>query len=470
MNYFNFKQEYNIKQQQTQRLSLSMEMQQALQVLQMPVIELVEWLKLQIEQNPLLEYIFDEDSSLEQNFSSEQEELNFEKSGFDVLQELDESFGKGLFDDARTSADYVSRQGETIFPYQTSLFEHLMNQARHSLQNEKEIALAEMIIGNLDERGFLSLPLQELSADIVKLQDVLKKVQTFDPPGIAAKNIKESLMIQLRLKGKECSLAYRLIDEHFDDLLRNRLPLIRQRLKCSNSLLRSVIAEDIAILDLHPGHRFIKEPVLAITPDFKIDYDEAGWHVEVNEESLPRFRLKQDVSKAFFDPSLKSDQKAFIYQYLSSGKWLMHITQQRAKTLHALADIFIKKQKSFLSGETKCVAPMTMQEVAEELCCHESTVARAVSHKYLSCPQGVFPLRDFFRASIKTDTGDFISNESAKSLLLELVKQESKGMPLSDALLSDGMRKRGVPCARRTVAKYRKLLKIPSATQRRKWD
>jgi RNA polymerase sigma-54 factor len=428
----------DIKLKTHQSLVLTMAMQQALYVLQMPVTELVQWVQLQIEQNPLLQF---DDSSAE----DAPEELDFENQGFEILNHLDDTFVQGLFPD-----EHVEEKAplENLAPASVTLFDHLMEQARSTFSAE-QLPQAEEIIGNLDEKGFLG----ECDAD----PEILKTIQTFDPPGIAARNLRESLLIQLSLQNKEKSLASFLIERHFDDLLRCRLAYLAKKLQMKASEIQAALKKDISPLDFQPGARFKKVLAAVVIPDIYIEQTDLGYLVKVNESILPRFTL---TPSSF----------ANLSRHYTEGKWMEQVLAKRREILTKIIRLLLEKHADFFSGATQNLNPLSMLDTSKELQLHESTIARAVKDKYVACPQGIFPLRHFFPHTSTTESGKAISHLDAKQLLKQLVEFEDKNKPLSDNALARAMAKAGIPCARRTVAKYRRVLNIPPASHRRKID
>jgi RNA polymerase sigma-54 factor len=468
----------SVKFNQSQHLLVSASMQKAFHVLQMPIVELAEWLKTEIEQNPVLEYVEErEQEDFTMSNHLEEKEIDFEKSQFEILDVLDDSYEASLFSEEKGHIlkelkKEINESAESLLPHRISLFEHLMQQAKAVFFDETRLKAAEMIIGNLDERGFLSPSSEDVGNTLEKdtLQEIIKKIQTFDPPGIGAVDVRHSLLLQLELKNQKNSLAYAIIDHHFDDLLHNRMPLLQRKLKCSKEALKTAIQQEISCLDLHPGYRFRFEPAQAITADLILKKEEHGWKLDVNEETLPAFQVTSHYLSLLEETSVSSQEKTFIKRHITAGKWLTHIVARRHQTLKSIAHYLIKKQQGFLMGEERHLTPMSMQEIARELGLHESTIARAIAHKYLFSPQGLVSLRSFFSTSLLSDTGEGVSSTTIKQLLSEWIQKEDKKKPLSDQLLSLKINKIGIPCARRTVAKYRQALKIAPASQRRKWD
>ncbi|HSW86487.1 MAG TPA: RNA polymerase factor sigma-54 [Rhabdochlamydiaceae bacterium] len=471
MNELFLSQQKSLGIKQNPNLLLSIAMQQAFKVLQMPVLELSEWLKIQIEQNPVLEY---EDSLEIQedriDSYSDAKELDFEQSRFEVLEGMDDLFQESAFSESKDWSKIqeekrIKNFQETLIPYRLSLYEYLMQQAKQIFYTDVDLEIAETIIGNLDERGFLNHCFSTIEPE--KINPILTVIQTFDPPGIGAKNLQESLLIQLKIQGKGSSFAYRIIDTHYDDLIHNRIASIQKKLKCSANDLRMAIQTDIAPLDINPGYRFHFEPFQSIVPDILIKKENDQWSITINEEMLPQFKITSSCFKAFTFDELCLSEKRYIRRHVASGKWLHRIIQRRHKTLKSIASCLIQRQSAFFNGDKKELVPMTMSEISQELGMHESTVARAISEKYLSCPQGLFPMRSFFTAALTSESGEKISNFTVKQTLAKIIRQEDKDRPLSDRELSTEIKKMGMPCARRTIAKYRKSLKIGPASCRR---
>jgi RNA polymerase sigma-54 factor len=428
----------DLKFKTQQALVLTMAMQQALYVLQLPITDLIQWVQLQIEQNPLLQF---DETPLEDHPS----ELDFDAQGFEVLDHLDETFVQGLFPDDILEE---SPSLENLAQASTSLHDHLMGQARNAFDDPEQLAHAEEIIGNLDEKGFLG----DFEAD----PQILTIIQTFDPPGIAARNLQESLLIQLSSLNKQDSLAYFLLSHHFNDLLRCRLSYLAKKLRMTVSEIQASLQKEISSLDFHPASRFQSTSSAVVIPDIIIEQMDNSFQIKINEAPLPRFTLSP--------PSM-----ANLNSHYTEGKWMEKILSRRREILTKIVQYLLVKHSEFFSGATQNLMPLSMQEMAKELQLHESTVARAVKDKYVACPRGIFSLRYFFPyTSSKQNDGTAISHVDSKQLLLQLILHEDKKKPLSDNALARSMSKAGIPCARRTVAKYRKGLNIPPASHRRK--
>lgn len=478
---------------QAQRLIMSPQMQQAIHLLQLPVMELDTAINAEMEQNPILEYSqehVDRDNlqseqlqeataelSQDTDFRTEQE-ISFSEKDFEVMRQLDEEFREhfaesGSFQGRRTAEDdKLQAFKETLICGEHSLYDHLMVQARQVFEDPEDMRGAECLIGNLDERGFLEGSLMEIALlnDLPeqRLRDILEEIQTFDPIGVGASGLADSLLLQLRLKGQKGSLAYRIIDEHYEDLLHNRIPLIAKSLGVSVVELRKAIEREIAKLDLSPGGGFSSySRPQAITPDVTIREEGGALVVDVNDDRLPAIRVSNRYLRMLDSTGCNDETKEYVKNKIQSGKWLLRNIHQRNETILRITEYLVDKQREFFSSPAGKLLPLTMKTVAEELELHESTVARAVANKYVNCSRGLLALRSFFTNAYTSQHGDNVSSRTVKDVLLELIESEDKSHPLSDEALSKAIQKRGVSCARRTVAKYRRELNIGNASQRR---
>lgn len=477
----NLNPEQNIKQ--TQRLMMTPQMQQAIHFLQMPVLELSTLIDAEMEQNPVLEYLQieenEDDSEWSEESVQEEQEMVFDENNFEILKQLDDDFRdyfaeSGTHNPRRTQ-DEEKRKAylESSIQDRLSLFDYLMKQAREVFQEPIEISMAEIILGYFDERGFLQGSLEEISAlfhfDLQALEKVLDVVQTFEPHGVGARNLQESLLIQLKGYNKEHTLAYDIIKNHFDDLIHNRIPLLQKMLNTTLEDIKNAIDKDIVKLDLHPGTSYSTEVTPFITPDVKLRQDGEALIAEVNDEVIAPLKLNTKYMKMLEDPNLPPEARQFIKLKILSAKWLIKNIYQRNSTIERIADSIAKRQKSFFIQPEGKLTPLTMKTLAEELDLHESTIARAVANKYIETPRGLFPIRYFFSNTYTTDQGEDISSKTVKDVLQEIVKNEDKNKPLSDQSISRLIKLRGISCARRTVAKYRAELNIGNASQRKKF-
>ncbi len=445
-------QENQASLKQQQQLLINLAMRQAFHVLQLPVLELSEWLKMEIEANPILEI----------DFAQEEQKVN-----------LDDFERKPLRNRSLELMDQRRRtHQENLLTAPISLYEYLTRQISLAIADPEKARLAELIIGNLNEKGFLETALSEIEPSIpleIK-QNVLLQIQSFDPPGIAARNLQECLLLQLKIKGKGGGKAAAIIAHAFDDLVHNRLPRIAQKLKIPMPHLLRVIKREIAPLDLYPGYQFFNSSAAPLIPDLHFVCLEGKWHIEINTTLLPRFQVVPIYQQALKDASLQNEEASYIRRHLVSGRWLGKIIKRRNETLRRIGEFVLKRQIDFFEGEKVGFASMTIQEAATELSLHESTITRAISNKYAACPQGLFPMKTFFSQAIHTPNGRKISKHNVRKMLARTIENEDKINPLSDDEIARQFQSLGIPCARRTVSKYRNALKIAPAANRRKWE
>ncbi|MFZ0565565.1 MAG: RNA polymerase factor sigma-54 [Chlamydiales bacterium] len=440
-----------------QRLILSPQMQQALHLLQLPIRELSTLIEDELAQNPLLELGEEGEDQL-----------------WEMLKQMDEQIRPPSCQGEREEEDLKAFIENTL-AYEHSLFDLLMEQAKEVFSDPETLKLAEYLLGHLDSDGFLTTPLEEIAlltaSSLELLKEVLKTIQTFEPAGVGAQTLQESLLIQLKAMGKEDTLTFRMVAHHYDDLIHNRIPLIAKALGKKNEEIHKIITDQIVHLDLHPGTNLAsghyRQLVQHLIPDVAIHYEKGRFAIEVNEENIPSLRLNHHYLKMLEDKSLNEEARSYIQEKILSGKWLLRNLYERHQTLYRITSELIKSQNAFFRSSKGKLSPLTMKEVAEKLELHESTIARAVANKYISCPRGILPLRSFFTHAYLTEQGESISAQTVKDLLRHIIAEEDRHRPLSDEIISSMIKKEGIPCARRTVAKYRQQLGIGNTVQRK---
>lgn len=487
------KQSQNFKQMQ--RMIMSPQMQQAISILQMPILELSSRIDEEIAENPILENSEDEsydetsldvsDLSLEiheepqedQNVRPE-EELQFNDHDFEILKRIDEEFRdyvseSGNYSSKRTNEEEKLKSFmDSSFCVEPTLFEHLMSQARETFTCSDDLNMAEALIGNFTSSGFLEEQLEEIAIlnnfDAKNLDRILKEIQQFDPAGVGALNLQESLLLQLERRDKKDSLAYRLISDCYEELLYKRTPQMQKKLECSQEAIAEAIEHEIARLELHPGANFSYTHAYPIVPDVTIYQDGDELKILINDEVLPQMRFNRRYLNMLNDPMLPVETRDFIKQKVTSTRWFLQTIQQRNSTVERIAMSLAKRQHAFFTSPEGKLSPLTMKALAEELDLHESTIARAVANKYIYSPRGLLPLRYFFSNAYLTSQGEDLSSETVREKVSKLIKDENKKKPFSDEELSNMLRIQGISCARRTIAKYRSTLNLGNAHQRKK--
>ncbi len=448
---------------QTQKLVIGPQMQQSLQILQAPALELRQIIQQEINVNPVLE-IESPDVSLEDTQKEDPDDIDF-----DTISQMDEEWREYW---AQSRATANRRQDDDdrwkylmdsiVAP--TTLQEHLVMQLRTSeVEDPKVIEAVEFLIGNLDDSGFLNSSLDELSLNhavpIEELENAKKILQRFDPVGIGAQDLRECLLVQMSRLGKKNSLPYKIVESHLDDLANKRFPNLAKKLGVAMDQV-SRAADFVSTLDPRPARRFAPSHNSYITPDIIVEKQGGEWLPVMNNDELPHLRLSNAYKDMLAQPESSGEVRNYIRDKIRSGKFLIRSIHQRQQTIHRIAIEILKHQHGFLEKGTSHLRPLNMAQVAKEVEVHETTVSRAIAGKYMATPHGVFELRFFFSHGVKTESGEDLSNTSVKNAIADLVKLESKAKPLSDDKLTKLLDKQGIKVARRTVAKYREAMNI----------
>lgn len=458
---------------QTQSLSqhqvLAPQLQQSLQILQVPMMELRALIQTEIEANPTLE-VEDTDVKIEDK-QREAEEFDAE---FDKLSKLDEEWRDYMAQSAsyaRRNADDEERR-QFFFDSlseQPTLQEHLLEQLRGSDLPESDLKLGELLVGNVDDVGFLTVTTEEIAGNTgleeEDLNRVLQVVQTFHPVGVAARDLRECLLIQLKRIGKEGSLEWKVVSNHLADLGKKRFPEIARRCGTTVDCVQRA-AIFIGTLDPKPGQIFAPDPNHYVLPDVTVEKIGAKWVISLNGDQIPHLRIS-NTYKDLMAQQNKDDVREYIREKIRSGKFLIKSIHQRQQTISNIAHEIVARQEEFLDKGPSGLKPMTMVQIADAVGVHETTVSRAISGKYMSTPHGVFDMKYFFTPGYQTSGGASMSNTSVKGILSELVGNENPKNPLSDKEIVDLLKKKGIPIARRTVAKYRTELNILPSNMRK---
>ena len=450
-------------QTQTQKLVIGPQMQQSLQILQAPALELRQIIQQEINVNPVLE-IESPDVSLEETQPEDPDDIDL-----DTISQMDEEWREYW---AQSRATANRRQDDDdrwkylmdsiVAP--TTLQEHLVMQLRTSeIDDPKLVEAVEFLIGNLDDSGFINASLDDLSLNhaipIEQLSAAKKVLQRFDPVGIGALDLRECLLIQMTRLGKRQSLAYKIVESHLDDLANKRFPILAKKLGVPMEQV-SRAADFVGTLDPKPARRFVPSHNSYITPDIIVEKQGGEWVPVMNNDELPHLRLSNAYKDMLSQPDSSGEVRNYIRDKLRSGKFLIRSIHQRQQTIHRIAVEILKHQREFLEKGTSQLRPLNMAQVAKEVEVHETTVSRAIAGKYMATPHGVFELRFFFSHGVKTESGEDLSNTSVKNAIADLIKVEPKNKPLSDDKLTKLLDKQGIKVARRTVAKYREAMNI----------
>ena len=466
---------------QTQNLSLQQvlapQLQQSLLILQAPLLELRNLVQQEMETNPVLEELADApnpDAPTESETPPADD--NF-KEEFDKLAKLDEEWR----DYMAQSSSYSGRSQEAeekrqfffdSIPTQETLQQHLMGQLNQNALDADDRKTAELIIGNIDDNGFLQTTPEEMALNTGIPQEdfehMLTLIQSFHPPGVGAGDLRECLLIQLKREGRQNSLEYKIVADHMQDFGKRRFPEIARRIGISVEQVQKC-ANNIAQLDPRPGAIFAEAPQNYVLPDVTVEKVNGTYHVILNGEQIPHLRISNTYKDIMAQDRNGSEVKDYIRDKIRSGKFLIKSIHQRQQTISNIAHEIVKRQLDFFDKGSAFLKPMTMVQIADAVGVHETTVSRAISGKYMSTPQGVFEMKYFFTPGYQTATGESMSNTSVKEAILDLVKNEEGNAPLSDKEIVEILSKRGIPIARRTVAKYRTELNILPSNMRRRY-
>ena len=468
---------------QSQNLALQQilapQLQQSLLILQTPLLELRNLVQQEMETNPVLEEMPD-GTRIDEPDGDEPADNNF-KEEFEKLVSLDEewrdymaqsaSYSSGGFRNSQEAQDKRQFFLDSI-AVQETLQQHLVAQLNQTPLNAADRRAAELILGNIDDNGFLQSTPEEMaiSSGTPKedFERMLSLIQSFSPRGVGARDLRECLLIQLQREGKESSPEYRIVSEHMEDLGRRRFPEIARRMGISVEEVQSA-AHKIARLNPRPGQVFAAAPQNYVLPDVTVEKVDGDFQIVLNNEQIPHLRISNLYKDIIAQGDNGAEVKDYVRDKIRSGKFLIRSIHQRQQTISNIAQQIVARQRDFFEHGPSHLKPMTMGEIADVVGVHETTVSRAVSGKYMSTPQGIFEMKYFFTPGYQTATGESLSNTSVKEAVLDLVKHEDGNAPLSDQQIVEILTERGIPIARRTVAKYRAELNILPSHMRRKY-
>ena len=451
---------------------LAPQLQQSLAILQAPMLELRNIIQQEIQTNPVIE-----EDITEPSIEDKQRELDDFKEEFEKLAKLDEEWRDYMAQSAsysgRTSDEEERRQFffDSIVNEET-LQQHLLDQLNTLDLNQEDRRNAELIIGNIDDVGFLQATPEDMSANtgiaVEDFQKVLVIVQNFHPVGVGALDLRDCLLIQLRRLGKETSLEYRIVEHYLPDLGKRRFPEIGRKLGITPEQVQKH-ANFIATLDPRPGQIFSPDPNNYVLPDVNVEKIEDEYTITLNGEQIPHLRISNTYKDLMSQEGNGAEVKDYIREKIRSGKFLIKSIHQRQQTIHNIATEIVKHQREFLDHGSAHLKPLTMVQIANIVGVHETTVSRAISGKYMATPHGVFDMKYFFTPGYQTAEGENMSNTSVKEGIADLVRIEDTRSPLSDKEIVKILSERGIPIARRTVAKYRNELNILPSNMRKQY-
>ncbi|MEI6034813.1 MAG: RNA polymerase factor sigma-54 [Verrucomicrobiae bacterium] len=439
--------------------TLSPQMQQSLNLLQAPLAELREMVNSELLENPALEEVL-----------PEKPEAGKEKSSSGMEDQWNEYYAQRATSEPWTRETEERRQH--FFDSQVrppSLQEHLLEQV--ASWPESELRIAEEIIGNLDEQGYLRAGVDEVAraagVPALEAERALEKVQGLDPAGIAARNLSECLFLQLKRQGRQDSTEARIARQHLEELGRKKLGEISKALGLPIADIQRA-AKEIASLDPRPGRAYSSEPEQVVIPEIVIERDGDDYSVGLNSDGVPALRIA-DSCKDMLSGSSR-EIREYLRDKIKGGNFFIRSIHQRQQTLLNIGREIAARQRDFLDHGPSHLRPMTMSQVAEVVGIHETTVSRAASGKYIATPQGIFEIKYFFTHGYTNDEGEEVSNESVRQAIAALVKEESPHRPLSDQNMAQLLGEQGLTVARRTVAKYREQLGVLPSYLRKSFE
>ena len=504
-------------QKQTQNLVLAPQLRQSLKILQVPALELRSAILEELQTNPLLEELGNNDESLdasevepspdelevekvdefpeepgselegkdsdkEQDIESENQEelqdLDFSDE-FAILKEMEEDlrehFESEFEGEAKLGNTDAQDKRKFFFDSLTSevsLQEHLLDQLKLTEISQGVRDAAEYLIGSLDENGFLNSNLSDIallsSMPLADLQEALSTLQTFEPIGIASIDLQDCLIKQMDARDWEDTDQYRIVKDHFPLLVRRRVPELSRKLSQSTQVIHEAI-EKISELDPAPGKRFSEDNNQSISADATVEKVGDEWVISLNSDFIPRLKINRTYKELIAKGVLSSKEKEYVRNQMRAGKFLISSIDQRQNTIERITRKIIDRQTGFFEEGSSKLRPMTMSEVADSIEVHETTVSRAIANKFVRTPHGTFPLKYFFTPGYSGKDGDSVSNTSVKEIIGSIIEQEDPSKPLSDRKIVDLLAEKEIKLARRTVAKYREELGISPTNLRRRY-
>jgi RNA polymerase sigma-54 factor len=477
---------------------LAPQLQQSLALLQAPTLELKALVEQELQQNPLLEEVQEEleqpdrpNTEMDTQMISKTEvadpaeppaDVNFdpatEKPSADPVDDFQAEFERLT----QLDQEWRDHFAETNIPMRaspedeekrqfmfdslatgTSLQEHLLEQVRLSEVTDEQRPIADMLIGNIDDYGYLKATVEEMafstSLPPEKIAEVLKVIQSFYPPGVGARDLRECLLLQLERQGRQKTLEYRIVRDFMDALGKRRIPEIARGTEEDVVDVQKAIAR-IGLLEPRPGRAFLPDNDQYVLPEVFVVKQAEEFVVTTNNEQIPHLRISNTYKDLMAKADASPEVREYIREKIRAGKFLIKSLHQRQQTILNIGREIVNRQREFMENGVAFLKPLTMVQVAEVVGVHETTVSRAVSGKYMQTPQGVFEMKYFFTSGIQTASGEGMSNTSVKDMIADIFQNEERSKPLSDQEVVLMLSEKGIVIARRTVAKYRSELNI----------
>jgi RNA polymerase sigma-54 factor len=461
----------SLSQRLSQQLIMTPRLQQALKLLQMPTLELQQVLKQELTQNPMLEEVDDliDNEETQETENPEEEKTSDGDGDIDWAEFMQEGLDRTYAPAQEQPAEFYEKVPVT----RTSLSEHLTQQLRLGNLSPEDLTLGEFIIGSLDDRGYLVTEMAVIAEAtgraVEDVERVLKVVQSAEPAGMGARDLRECLLLQLAARKMRDTLAWRIVDEHFPQLVNNKKTEIARALKVTPEDVQNA-TDELSQLSPKPGLEISTEDEKYVVPDLLVERVGEDYVVLLNDRNVPRLRINAAYESVLKGKKRggKDETRDYIQSKLNSAKWLIQTIEQRRRTMIKVMTCIVEEQREFFDKGIKFLKPLTLQQVARQIGMHESTVSRVTTNKYVQTPRGVFELKFYFSSGISTQGGEDISSKTAREEIRRFIEEEDKQNPLSDQKIASLLGEKGLSIARRTVAKYREQLNILPARLRRR--
>jgi RNA polymerase sigma-54 factor len=490
-----------LAQRMDQRMILAPRMIQSMEILQLPIMALQERIQQELQENPVLELkeLSNDDSSAdgeadsapaadyeEPAVANEKELASDDDSDkdpdFDRLEAFTRDWEDHFNEEHRPSRNSLDEEGDkkhdamqNMPSRPQSLQDYLSEQLTFLDVPPEQMRLMRFLITHIDEKGWLTTTVEEIArgydlpVTVAQVEQALQAVQKLEPLGVGARNLSECLLLQLTPETPHRDVLRLLILHHLEDIEHNRLPVIQKRTGFDLATIKEAIA-GLKHLNPRPGAQFTVENIPYVVPDIAVDRTEEGsYEVRLLDDWTPSIYISRRYMELYRDKGADPKAKEYLKRKIQAAQWLMESIEQRRNTLEKVTKAIIQHQRAFLDRGPEHIEPLKMQQIADQVGVHVTTVSRAVDDKWVQTPRGIFPLKRFFGGGTQTATGEDVAWETIKQKLLEIIDKEDKSNPLSDEELVNKLQEGGYPVARRTVTKYRKMLNIPSSRQRKDW-
>lgn len=476
-----------------QQLVMTPRLQMALKILQVSTLELEQFLKQELLQNPLLERLEEDDEVEERSESSEEERASDGEGGDEAkpeepaaepekteTQEETESAAEDLDWDDYLDDVYSHAYGQNLARDEDERYERVAvavvtfeDELKHQLHmecsDETILGVAEYIIDELDEAGYVRDSIEEIAealrVDVKTVEAALAIVQSLDPPGIGARNMEECLLLQLKRRGESDSLAARVIEHCFAELKACKFDTIRRRLGVATEDLRKA-RNEISRLDPSPRTDPAASDPDYITPDLVIQQVDTDYVVLLNDQDVPRVRINPTYRR-MLGAGAGTEEREFITRKLKAARWIVQSIENRRRTMVRVTESIVRAQREFFEKGVSALRPLTLQQIADDVSMHESTVSRVTRGKYVQTPRGTFELKYFFSSGIRTSNGQEIASKAVRDAMRDIISKEDKRKPLSDQKIAEELRRMGFTISRRAVAKYRDQMRVLRAGLRK---